>query len=62
MMCRSTPMQAAAFTVLLATGAAQWASAQTEPFSVELQVNAEDRDPDTACAIAEPDARTVRGG
>ncbi|MDO7640555.1 hypothetical protein [Reinekea sp.] len=56
MMCRSTPMQAAAFTVLLATGAAQWASAQTEPFSVELQVNAEDRDPDTACAIAYDDA------
>jgi hypothetical protein len=56
MMYRSTSMQAAAFAILLTAGAAQWASAQTEPFGVELQVSAEDRDPDTACATAYADA------
>ncbi|MFT7697092.1 MAG: hypothetical protein ACI9RY_000572 [Reinekea sp.] len=56
MICRLTQMKTAAFTLLLVAGAAQWANAQTEPFGVDLQVSAEDRDPDTACAVAYDDA------
>ncbi|WP_320827581.1 hypothetical protein [Reinekea sp.] len=56
MIHRFTRMHSVALCALLALGALPWASALTEPFSIELQANAEDLEPDKACATAYADA------